>query len=577
MERIGRYEILSELGRGAMGIVYRAQDPVIGRTVAIKTIRFGDFSDPDEMQRLKERLFREARSAGILSHPHIVTIYDIGQEGEVAYIAMEFVNGTTLEHVMRQRGALEKAALMSVLGETAAALDYAHSKGIVHRDIKPANIMINEGGAAKIADFGVAKILSHQITQADTVLGTPSYMSPEQIEAKGIDGRADQFSLGVISYQLLTGQKPFLGDTLPALMFKIVREVPQAPHLVNTTLGPEVESVIARAMAKSAGHRFGNCMEFVSGLAKSLESCPDWQPLGRAKLASTGTEPTLTVVRSSSSGMSTEGTVGPVSKPDPKDAQGPMAVAPVPAPAPPTEPPVEVAAGATPRRRQESAGPAASSKGSRAYVVGLSTVVILAVGGYFAYQQMATTPPSSEPVQTVARVPDPSPVQQVAPPATPDPPAVETPKQRSSQEAAGVHGPNVVQIVSTPPGASVNVDDGADKCASPCELEMPPGRHVLHFELAGYRRAVSIITVPKELQISAKLEQLAGTLTVKTTPPGAVIILNGQQQLQLTPAVLQLPIGHYKLQLKSQGHSDYAEEIQVKDQVISNIEVNWNQ
>ncbi len=589
MEQIGRYEILSELGRGAMGIVYRAQDPVIGRTVAIKTIRFGDFSDPEELTHLKERLFREARSAGILSHPHIVTIYDIGQEGQIAYIAMEFVNGSSLEKVMRKPGALVKSTVMSVLEETADALDYAHSKGIVHRDVKPANIMINEGGAAKIADFGIAKILSQQITQADMVLGTPSYMSPEQIEAKGIDGRADQFSLGVISYQLLTGQKPFSGDTLPALMFKIVREQPEAPHLVNTTLSPEVQGVIARAMAKPAGQRFGKCMEFVTELVKCLESCPDWQPLG-----GTLSEPAPTVPRrlkeppararpSSISSMSTAGTAKPV----PNKGEDSTVMAPVSIPLPAKDSSTDLADDVTPRRRQEFSAEAPRPTGSRVYLVGLFAAVALAVAGYFVYQRMLKSVPAPEPVQTAAQTPPgpppaptppvQQPVQQGETPATPATPVVVPPKPANPAPLAAPAGPKLIQITSNPPGASVTVDDGADKCVSPCELEMPPGRHVLRFQLAGYRPSVIIIMVPNEAQAAARMEQLAGTLTVKTIPPGASIVLNGQQQSQLTPAVLSLTAGRYKLLLKSQGHPDYTEDIDIKDQVISSIEVNWNQ
>jgi serine/threonine-protein kinase len=272
MQRIGRYEILGELGRGAMGVVYRAQDPVIGRTVAIKTIRLSEIPDPDELQQLRERLFREARSAGILSHPHIVTIYDIGEEGETAYIAMEFINGSTLERVMSSKGTIDRDGFLTVLHQTASALDYAHSKGIIHRDIKPANIMINEAGAAKIADFGVAKILSQQVTRADMVLGTPSYMSPEQIEAKSIDGRSDQFGLAVITYQLLTGEKPFTGETLPTLLFKIVREDPRPLHQINASLGPDVNQVLSRALAKNRDARFPQCQEFVEALEKSLRS-----------------------------------------------------------------------------------------------------------------------------------------------------------------------------------------------------------------------------------------------------------------------------------------------------------------
>src|SRR5438552_15791250 len=193
MDRIGRYQIVKELGRGAMGVVYQAVDPTIGRHVAIKTIRLGELDDPDERAKLRERLFREARSAGILSHPGIVTIYDMAEEGDVAYIAMEFVAGSTLEQILSSKEPLEPARLFSILRQTAAALDYAHRKGIVHRDIKPANIIVNEAGVAKIADFGIAKIsTAEQLTQAGLIVGTPNYMAPEQIQGKPVSGLADQ-------------------------------------------------------------------------------------------------------------------------------------------------------------------------------------------------------------------------------------------------------------------------------------------------------------------------------------------------------------------------------------------------
>jgi serine/threonine protein kinase len=255
MQRIGRYELTGELGRGAMGIVYRAQDPAIGRTVAIKTIRLSDISTPDEMERLRERLMREARSAGILSNPHIVTIYDIGQEGEIAFIAMEFVSGPTLESLMKRPEPPDRKLVLTVLRDTAVALDYAHTKGIIHRDIKPANIMVRDDGVVKITDFGVAKIVSQQITQADIVLGTPSYMSPEQIESRELDGRSDQWALAVMAYELLTGEKPFHADSLPALLFRIVKENPPPPQNINPALRPEIERIINKGLAKARHSR----------------------------------------------------------------------------------------------------------------------------------------------------------------------------------------------------------------------------------------------------------------------------------------------------------------------------------
>src|SRR5437870_3072504 len=200
MDRIGRYKIVREMGRGAMGVVYHAIDPSIGRPVAIKTIQLGGNRKPEEQERLRERLFREARSAGMLSHPGIVTIYDVAQEGDLAYIAMEYVDGPTLDQVLSGPEPLSPEMMFNVLGQTAVSLDYAHQKGIVHRDIKPANIMIAADNTVKIADFGIAKITAaEQFTMTGSIVGTPHYMSPEQVQGQSVDGRSDQFSLAVIA------------------------------------------------------------------------------------------------------------------------------------------------------------------------------------------------------------------------------------------------------------------------------------------------------------------------------------------------------------------------------------------
>src|ERR1700744_948609 len=206
MDRIGRYKIVRELGRGAMGVGYHAIDPNLGRPVAIKTINLGAVLNPEEQERMRERLFREARSAGILSHPGIVTIYDVEEQGEVAYIAMEYVDGPTLDQVLSQPEPLAPDRLFNILSQTAVALDYAHGKGIVHRDVKPANIMIAADGTAKITDFGIAKITaSEQFTMTGSIGGTPHYMSPEQVQGQTVDGRTDQSSLAVIAFEMLTG------------------------------------------------------------------------------------------------------------------------------------------------------------------------------------------------------------------------------------------------------------------------------------------------------------------------------------------------------------------------------------
>ncbi|HEV2201823.1 MAG TPA: protein kinase [Bryobacteraceae bacterium] len=281
MEQIGRYKIVGELGRGAMGIVFKAQDPAIGRLIAIKSIRLNDLTDESERERLRERLFREAQSAGMLSHPGIVTIYDIAEEGGMAYIFMELVNGPPLEKMLKAEQTPDKETLLSLLRQTAAALDYAHKKGIVHRDIKPANIMVHEDGTAKVTDFGVAKIVSQQMTQAGTIMGTPSYMSPEQVQGLPVSGQSDQFSLAVIAYEILTGEKPFNAEYLPTLLFKIVREQPVPPHRLNPTLMPVVESVMRKALAKTPGERYESCVEFINSLAAACNASGHWVPLPR--------------------------------------------------------------------------------------------------------------------------------------------------------------------------------------------------------------------------------------------------------------------------------------------------------
>ena len=282
MDRIGRYQVVRELGRGAMGVVYLADDPNIGRPVAIKTIRLGEVEKEEERERLRERLFREARSAGILSHPGIVTIYDVDQQDDLAYIAMEYVDGPTLEYVLSQETAMSPEQMFSVLGQAAAALDYAHHKGIVHRDIKPANLMIAADTTTKVTDFGVAKFIANDhLTRTGTIIGTPHFMSPEQAQGLGVDGRADQFSLAVIAYEILTGEKPFTGDNLTTVVYKIVVEEPAQPQLLNRTLAGPIDEVLRRGLAKRPEARFATCQQFTEALEKACAASTGWKTMRR--------------------------------------------------------------------------------------------------------------------------------------------------------------------------------------------------------------------------------------------------------------------------------------------------------
>ena len=203
---------------------------------------------------MRERLFREARSAGMLSHPGIVTIYDVEQQGDLAYIAMEYVDGPTLDQVLSEPDPMDGGRMFSILGQTAVALDYAHSKGIVHRDIKPANIMLSDDGTAKIADFGIAKITAAEnLTMTGSIVGTPHYMSPEQVQGQPVDGRSDQFSLAVIAYEMLTGEKPYTGEHLTTVVYKIVAEEPVPPRRLNPSLSTAHRERAAQGVVQEAG------------------------------------------------------------------------------------------------------------------------------------------------------------------------------------------------------------------------------------------------------------------------------------------------------------------------------------
>ena len=277
-ERFGRYEILTELGRGAMGVVYKARDPKINRVVAVKTISLAGQPAEEELD-YRERFFREAEAAGRLSHPGIVTIFDVGEEPETRapYIVMEFVGGPSLDKVLSRDGnklPIESALQLTL--ELAEALDCAHAQGVVHRDLKPANILLTEDGHAKIADFGVAKLNLANQTQAGRLFGTPAYMSPEQLHGEAVDGRSDLFSLGVVLYTVLTGYKPFQGNSAVTVSYKVVNRDPIPATLLDTELPPGLDYIIARAMAKDPAERYQNGMEMVRDLQELREGRAPW-------------------------------------------------------------------------------------------------------------------------------------------------------------------------------------------------------------------------------------------------------------------------------------------------------------
>ncbi|MDD5328539.1 MAG: serine/threonine protein kinase [Sulfuricella sp.] len=266
IEQIGRYQILAELGQGAMGVVYKAIDPLIDRTVAIKTINLN--LSRDELAEFEERFNREAKSAGRLNHPNIVTIYDIGRADHIAFMAMEYLEGRELKEIIASGEALDFDRIAAIVAQVADGLAFAHDNGVVHRDIKPANIMVLGNGNIKITDFGIAKMSSGTRTQVGIVLGSPKYMSPEQVVGKAVDGRSDIFALGTVLYELLAGKSAFGGEdsTLATIMYRILIEKLALPSSFNPAVPGALDYIVSKALAKEPENRYQSAREMAIDL-----------------------------------------------------------------------------------------------------------------------------------------------------------------------------------------------------------------------------------------------------------------------------------------------------------------------
>ncbi len=576
-----------------MGVVYQAQDPAIGRTVAVKSIRIAEIADPTEQQRVKDRIFREAQSAGVLSHPHIVTIYDIQEEGDIAYIFMEYIEGSTLEKMLLDDEAPAKEQILSLLRQTAAALDFAHAKGIIHRDVKPANIMVRKDWTAKIADFGIAKMQSQSMTQTGMVMGTPSYMSPEQIQGKTVDGKADQFSLGVIAYEVMTGEKPFVAESLPTLLFKLVGEAAMPAIRLNPTLDVSIDAVLQKALAKKPDERWESCTAFIAALEEQCRQYPSWTTQTRGQVSLAATEAMGAVaapVVAVPEGPKTPAPV--VTPPAPKPAPVPVA-APIPVAAKPVAPKLEPAKPEpvrTPPIAPIAVRPIAAepvvvpAQGNRTMILVGAALVLLLLVGFVAMKFMGggnksdggtTTTSESSEVPIAPPLPKSIDAGGKIDPKKPDALPVGD-KPAGTDPAPSGKGMVAVEIRSTPPGAKITLDDGkVEGCTAPCALDLAPGRHVLVAQLEKYETANKIFNLPAESKLNVNLRRQTGTVAVSSSPAGALISVDGIEYPEKTPTMLTLPIGKHKVTVSIPGRGEKSREFNIDDGAQLDYSVNF--
>ncbi|MGH9523010.1 MAG: protein kinase domain-containing protein [Terriglobales bacterium] len=540
IDHIGRYKIDSELGKGAMGVVYRATDPNIGRIVALKTLRV-DIHGIESEEMLK-RFQAEARNAGVLNHPNIVTIYDAQEIEGTFYIAMEYIQGQTLQEMLKQ-ATIPIPKMIDLVRQVCAGLDYAHARGIVHRDIKPANIMIEADGTVKIMDFGIAKGQGSGMTSTGQVLGTPNYMSPEQVKGKALDGRSDLFSLGVVVYEMLTGSRPFTGDNVTTIIYKIVNEQPATPLEVNKTIHPGLNAAVMKALAKNCDERYQSGAD----LAHDLEN---FNKFGQPPAATTRilTDP-----------------VAAIAMPLGSAAAAPAkAVAPLPsAPKPARPAPSPVASATKPIKPPFKP---VGKKPPVGVIAGIVAVTVLAVGGYFGMHWKRPRPEIlSAPVAT-----NPAPQPQQPPATTPAKPAVsatpllDEPAQPDSKagERSIPAARGELRISSTPAGARFVLDGHAEaNYTTPFTAEkVSSGEHTIDFSLDGYKSQTRHVDVSpgKRVAVSATLAAIVGFVTVNSTPESAAIILDGNPTGVFTPGQISVTPGQHNISVRKSGFKDQA-------------------
>ncbi len=591
MNQAGRYQILEELGRGASGVVYRASDPAIGRTVALKSVRLTDVGDAEEQRLVRNKLLSEAQSAGILSHPNIVTIYDVFESGDLAYISMEYVDGVSLEELLHSGTLPGREKVLQFLRQIAGALDYAHRKGIVHRDIKSANIIVSgrQPGVeqvAKIADFGVATFLSSEVAHSGALIGTPNYMSPEQIQGLTVGGKSDQFSLAVVVYEILCGAKPFAAENLQALLYSICKQNPRPVEQVNPLLNETVGRVMGRALAKEPEERFPSCSDFVAALSFALNECPEWKPAAVVPEAKAPVPRGLAPIIATEPPGAREERVKAVAAGMPIGSGGEL----------PGRQRTARRSEATQLRRENSAAKRFGLIIALCFAVAAACIFIVRLNSGPGMPVQVLDPkagssaPPPEETKAAAKESTPAPADLTAPPpeqtvqppaptpaaAAPSAPVAKPqapPPETESEPKRGV-APSMadVELVTDPPGGKVVVDS-RQSCVSPCSIPLASGRHTLTAELTGYTLAQKIIQVPEDVNVFLPLVRSVGVLLVSSEPSGSQVAVDGKRYGR-TPVTLHLPAGAHHLTI-SDGDRRHDETIEIDGDGVHTRTFRW--